>query len=193
VMRGRLFVASDLGVFVTDDYGSTWSKLGSGMPPVVVLDLDLTTPTRQLWAGTHGRSIYVYDLNQLGPADADGDGANNLEDCRPDDPTVFAAPGEVAGLGFGADRVTLSWSSAAFAAGPATEHQVVRGLVAGLPVGDASEACILTGALGSSTTDADLPPSGAAFWYLVRGRNDCGIGTYGSTSGGIPRVSAACP
>jgi photosystem II stability/assembly factor-like uncharacterized protein len=192
-MRGRLFVASDLGVFVTDDYGRSWSALGTGIPPVVVLDLDLIPSSRQLFAGTHGRSIYVYDLNQLGPADADGDGRENLADCRPDDSTVFAAPGEVSGLAFDSDPMTLSWSSAQPSAGTATEHQVLRGLVSGLPVGGGSESCIAAGTLASSLADPTVPPAGAGFWYLVRARNVCGTGTYGSTSEGAPRLGTACP
>jgi hypothetical protein len=70
-MRGRLFVCSDLGVHVTDNYGQSWSMLGTGMPSVVVTDLDLIESSRQLFAGTYGRSIYVYALNQLGPAGRD--------------------------------------------------------------------------------------------------------------------------
>ena len=118
-MRGRLFVCSDLGVYVTDNYGVSWSPLGSGMPLVVVHDLDLIDASRQLFAGTHARSMYIYDLNQLGPADADGDGRDNLADCKPDDPGVFAAPGEVSGLVLDGDRSTLSWDSAAPLAGSA--------------------------------------------------------------------------
>jgi photosystem II stability/assembly factor-like uncharacterized protein len=192
-MRGRLYVCSDLGVYVTDDYGQSWSALGSGMPAIVVLDLDLIASSRQLFAATHGRSMYVYDLNQLGPADADGDGSDNLADCRPDDPTVFASPGEVTGLMFGSDHVTLTWSSAAPTAGSATEHQVLRGLVSQLPVGGASDSCIVAGTLASSVEDAGFPPADAGFWYLVRARNVCGTGTYGAASGGNLRVGTACP
>jgi photosystem II stability/assembly factor-like uncharacterized protein len=192
-MKGRLFVCSDLGVYVTDDYGQSWSRLGTGMPTVVVTDLDLIESSRQLFAGTYGRSIYVYELNQLGPADADGDGRDNLADCRPDDPTVFASPGEISGLVFGADHVTLSWDSAAPTAGSATQHQVLRGLVTELPVGGASDACLVAGTLASSFVDDAAPPADAAFWYLVRARNICGTGSYGVTSGGSPRLGTACP
>jgi photosystem II stability/assembly factor-like uncharacterized protein len=192
-MRGRLFVCSDSGVYVTDDYGQSWSALGTGLPPVVVLDLDLVHASRQLFAGTHGRSMYLYDLNQLGPADADGDGSDNLADCRPDDAAVFAVPGEVSGLSIGSDRQTVSWDSAAPAAGSATEHQVLRGLIAGLPVGGPTDACIVAGTTAASAVDADVPPADAGFWYLVRARNVCGTGSYGSTSAGGPRVGTACP
>ena len=46
---------------------------------------------------------------------------------------------------------------------------------------------------GTSTTDAFKPPIGGASWYLVRGRNSCGGGTWGVTSSGAPRVSGTCP
>lgn len=192
-MRGRLFVCSDLGVYVTGDYGLSWSALGSGMPGVVVHDLDLVNATRQLFAGTHARSMYVYDLSQLGPADADGDGADNLTDCAPDDPGAFAPPSGVGGVLFDGDRITLAWESAAAAAGPGTEHQVLRGLVAELPVGSgASETCIVPGTPAATATDTDQPAAGEAFWYLVRARNVCDIGTYGVTSAAAPRPGLAC-
>jgi hypothetical protein len=70
---------------------------------------------------------------------------------------------------------------------------VLRGLVAELPVGGASDSCIVVGTPAASVTDADLPPGGAAFWYLVRAKNACGTGSYGSTSGGAPRIGTACP
>jgi hypothetical protein len=192
-MRGRLYVCSDAGVYVTDNYGASWSALGSGLPPVVVLDLDLIDTTRQLFAGTHGRSMYLYELGQLGPADADGDGSDNLADCRPEDPSVFSAPGEVAGLSFGADRVTLSWSPAQPSAGSSTLHQVLRGSVADLPVGAPSEACLVSGTAGASVSDPVLPADGTAFWYLVRAINACGTGTYGAAGNGTPRAGTACP
>jgi len=192
--RGRLFVCSDLGVHVSDDFGRRWSDLGSGLPGVVVHDLDLVTSSRELFAGTHARGMYRYDLSQLGPADADGDGADNLHDCDPNDPGVFAAPGEVTGLAFASDRVTLSWASAAPAAGTATTHQVLRGSVSGLPVsGGATESCLSPGTAAASFVDAAMPPPGAGFWYLVRAVNACGQGGYGTTSGGQSRTSATCP
>jgi photosystem II stability/assembly factor-like uncharacterized protein len=58
-----LYVASDVGVFVTYDTGASWTPLGSsGLPPAVVSDLALHAPTRTLYAGTHGRSMYSYAL-----------------------------------------------------------------------------------------------------------------------------------
>ncbi len=192
--RGRLFVCSDLGVHVSSDLGRSWSWLGTGMPRVVVHDLDLMHSTRELFAGTHGRSMYRYDLGQLGPADYDGDGADNLADCAAEDPGAFAVPAEVAGLELMADRVTIRWDSAAPAAGTGTLHQVLRGAIDALPpAGGAAEVCLAAGTPLTSQADTAIPPIGSGFWYLVRGVNACGAGSYGAGSNGQPRASDACP
>src|SRR5262249_7585021 len=95
--------------------------------------------------------------------------------------TPILVPGEVTGLAFQADKQTLVWNAAG-GAGPGTVHDVPRGLVSQLPVGSgAGESCLAT-VSGATTTDAAMPPLGAAFWYLVRGRNSCGTGTYGVAS-----------
>jgi photosystem II stability/assembly factor-like uncharacterized protein len=61
----RLFVGSDVGCFYTEDYGASWNMLGTGLPAVPVYDLKLHSPTRILVAGTHGRSMYSFDLTAL--------------------------------------------------------------------------------------------------------------------------------
>jgi photosystem II stability/assembly factor-like uncharacterized protein len=61
----RLFVGSDVGCFYTEDYGASWDMLGTGLPAVPVYDLKLHNPTRTLVAGTHGRSMYAFDLTTL--------------------------------------------------------------------------------------------------------------------------------
>lgn len=57
----------------------------------------------------------------------------------------------------------------------------------------ASETCLASALAGTSKTDSVKPPVGAAFWYLVRGRNSCGSGPYGFASNGTPEVTGACP
>ncbi len=128
------------------------------------------------------------------PLDRDGDGAPNGADCAPDDAGARAIPGEVAGLRIGGDKVTISWDSAAPAAGPGTIHDVARGLVAQLPVGSGSaETCLARGIAASVASDSATPAPGSGHWYLVRGRNVCGAGTYGLGEGGAPRATATCP
>lgn len=59
-----LYVATDMGVYVTYDGGNEWNMLGSNLPNVVVNDLVYHQPTNKLIAGTYGRSMYSYDLEQ---------------------------------------------------------------------------------------------------------------------------------
>ncbi len=59
-----LIVATDMGVFITYDGGDEWIILGDNLPNVVVNDLVWHQPTNKLIAGTFGRSMYSYDLEQ---------------------------------------------------------------------------------------------------------------------------------
>ena len=87
--------------------------------------------------------------------------------------------------------MTLSWTPVS---GSGVVHDVLRGEVAELPVGmGASETCVASGVGGNSTTDTDSPALGSVFWYVVRGAGPCAVGTYGFSSLGIERESAACP
>jgi hypothetical protein len=81
----------------------------------------------------------------------------------------------------------------------APASSVLRGRANGLPVGSAcaGERCLLDNAVAAFETDADIPTSGDALWYLVRGDNACGGGPYGfevvNGAAPQPRVSATCP
>ena len=94
----------------------------------------------------------------------------------------------------GPDAV-LEWNLAA----NATSSDVLRGLVRGLPVGPggAEERCLIHDTVARTLTDADLPSPGDSFWYLIRGENPCGSGTYGfeglNGAPAAPRLSATCP
>jgi hypothetical protein len=59
----RLFVATDLGVYVSEDTGGSWSALGFDLPMTIVTDLELHSPTRTLYAGTYGRSMWAYEID----------------------------------------------------------------------------------------------------------------------------------
>jgi hypothetical protein len=195
--RGRLYAGTDVGVYLSDDGGLVWSVLGSGMPRVVVQDLNLDDPSRTLFAGTHGRSMYTYDLDQLPPADGDGDGVDNNADCALADPGSFASPAEVAALfaakGAG-DSADLAWTSLAATAGPGTLYDVAIGDLALLAsTGTASSTSFACGLASLTTSDASVLGPGSGVYYLVRGRNACGLGSWGRDSQGIERASGACP
>jgi hypothetical protein len=125
--------------------------------------------------------------------DLDGDGVQNASDCAPSDPSAWGVPVEVTGLAIASDDQTLSWESQAVSAGTGTVYDAVRGITSALPVGNAGETCLASGSGTSEVVDGAAPPSGSAFYYLVRAKNACGVGTYGTRTGGTPRTTAACP
>ena len=145
------------------------------------------------------------DLDTVGdacdncPADANDDQANqdfdaagDVCDCAPADATAFAVPGEIGDLELLPGGTSLAWSSDAAASGSGTVYDVLRGSVAELPVGTGpSETCLAPGAAGPPAQDTAAPLPGGSF-YLVRGTNVCGTGTYGSGVAG-ERVSLVCP
>ncbi len=65
---GRLFIGTDFGMYYTENGGESWQLLGDNHPICPVFDIDLNNATRKLVSGTHGRSMYSYDLNQLDQA-----------------------------------------------------------------------------------------------------------------------------
>ena len=82
----------------------------------------------------------------------------------------------------GSSTAVITWNLPAGATG----SDVVRGLVRGLPVSPtgAGETPVVQNLTGSTTqSDATVPAPGAGFWYLVRGANACGKGSWGFESG----------
>ena len=57
-----LYVATDVGVFFSEDDGNTWQMLGSNLPNVPITDLDVDSNSGLLAAATYGRSLYTYQL-----------------------------------------------------------------------------------------------------------------------------------
>jgi len=122
--------------------------------------------------------------------DGDGDGAGDACDCVPGDASAFAVPGEVEDLAFDADAATLRWTGAISASGSGTVHDLRRGLVGDLPFeAGAPGDCVAAGIPGSSSLDPATPASHAVFYYLVRGRDACGPGTFGQSSSGAERIN----
>jgi hypothetical protein len=128
-----------------------------------------------------------------GQEDADSDGAGDVCDCAPGDATAFDTPEETSGLRFEEDKTTLVWASQTAAAGSGTTYDVIRADLSGLPVGSSPEACLEPGSVDASAEDNATTPPRTGSWYLVRGRNNCGLGTYGADTLGNERVSTACP
>jgi hypothetical protein len=132
------------------------------------------------------------------PAAADGTACNDGNNCTVSDActggscsgTTITAPAETQNVSAAADKSTFTWSSVALA----TRYDVVRGSVAALPVGPGGgdESCF-DDLAGPTLVDGSVPAPGAGFWYLSRGENACGNGSYGTQSNGSPRASTTCP
>jgi hypothetical protein len=89
---------------------------------------------------------------------------------------------------------TISWNPEQ----GSTTFGVLRGLVSQLPVGPGGgdEVCLQDQTQATLLADPDVPAEGASFWYLVRGNNQCGAGSYGvAVDSGLPttRLSSTCP
>ena len=139
------------------------------------------------------------------PNKANGSGCDDANACTAIDTctagvcggTGEALPGDVGPVGLDQDGAitTISWSMSA----GSTTSSVLRGRLSDLPVGPGGieETCLEIDVLGSSTTDAEDPGTGEGFWYLIRGGNSCGDGTYGyeweSGATGTQRQSTTCP
>jgi uncharacterized protein (TIGR03437 family) len=57
-LAGTLYLATDMGVFWTNDTGKVWSPFGAGLPNAAVLSLAFQEASRTLRAATHGRSVW---------------------------------------------------------------------------------------------------------------------------------------
>lgn len=83
----RLYLATELGVFASDDAGTTWVPTGLGIPNTIVESLDFQNDDT-LIAFTHGRGAWRASLfvPPTCTADLNGDGATNVLDF-----SVFAS------------------------------------------------------------------------------------------------------
>lgn len=197
-------------MIVWGGYGSNWLDSGGRYDAAQ----QVWTPTNEVGAAAHrdqhtavwtGRQMIVWggegvpgDLYSGGQysvsRDADSDGVIDSCDCRPGDPTAFGIPSEVVGLRWDPDKVTLRWDSDAVNSGPGTGYDFMRGNLAQWPVGaGVAEVCLESPSIDLTGSDSSIPSSGGGFFYLVRGRNGCGVGAYGNTSAGGQRLTSVCP
>ncbi len=120
-------------------------------------------------------------------SDGDQDTIGDACDCSATDPTLWSIPAEVSGPVVrrsmsGPDATELSWLPLAYQAGPATAYDVISGSLAALHSGGAfSSVTCLEDDIPTSgiVSPNDLPAAGDGFWYLVRGENPCGSGSWG--------------
>ncbi len=63
VEPNRLYLGNDVGMYVSFNSGQSWWVLGEGLPILPIGDIEIHPTTRELVAGTYGRSMYKIDLN----------------------------------------------------------------------------------------------------------------------------------
>ncbi len=127
--------------------------------------------------------------------DDDMDLAGNACDCLPMDPQIQSIPGPI--QGFQLDKLSTATRLLWLTAGPTEIYDIARGTRAGLVADGGSDAavCIQSNLAGLQFDDMDPDPlSGEVFYYIIRGQNVCGVGTYGSSSSGMERLpTVPCP
>lgn len=60
-----IFVATDGGVYGTQNAGENWQRVGTNMPFITTYDLEWNEANNELVAGTFGRSIMSYTIDSL--------------------------------------------------------------------------------------------------------------------------------
>ena len=63
--EGFLYVGTDLGVFVSPDFGENWNVLGSGLPITFVHDFVVQIPEKTAVIATHGRGVFKLDIKTV--------------------------------------------------------------------------------------------------------------------------------
>jgi photosystem II stability/assembly factor-like uncharacterized protein len=65
VEPNRLYLGSDVGMYVSFNSGQSWWVLGEGLPVLPIGDIKIHPTTRELVTGTYGRSMYKIDLDLI--------------------------------------------------------------------------------------------------------------------------------
>jgi S1-C subfamily serine protease/photosystem II stability/assembly factor-like uncharacterized protein len=60
-----LYCGTEFGAWVSANAGASWTKLGAGLPTVAVHEFAQPTVANELVAATHGRSVWVLDINAI--------------------------------------------------------------------------------------------------------------------------------
>ncbi|MFW9808618.1 MAG: hypothetical protein ACFFE6_04465 [Candidatus Thorarchaeota archaeon] len=58
-----VYVATEEGVFISEDYGATWANLSLGLDSLQVRSLELSS-NGQLYCGTMGYGMYIYNITE---------------------------------------------------------------------------------------------------------------------------------
>ncbi len=122
--------------------------------------------------------------------DLDQDSFGDACDCAPLDPGSYALPAKVVGLTLsksqlGPDYTQLNWKTLSGQAGSGTKYDAVTGNLSLMtaPNRFSDATCVLSDVSGiSATAYHPAPAPGEAWWFMLRGDNACGAGSYDEDS-----------
>jgi photosystem II stability/assembly factor-like uncharacterized protein len=63
---GTIIAATDVGVFIANNYGNVWSELANGLPNTVTMHLDYNSSQNKLRVATHGRGVWEFSGSIIG-------------------------------------------------------------------------------------------------------------------------------
>jgi hypothetical protein len=61
----KVMVATDLGVYILDENTNTWINQSTGLPNVIITDIDFNSVLNKVYISTFGRGIWETDLDAL--------------------------------------------------------------------------------------------------------------------------------
>jgi hypothetical protein len=67
--QSTYFVGTDIGIFYSQDDGTTWIETNDGLPNTVMMHLDFQPLTNTLRVGTHGRGVYEAYIDAFTPVE----------------------------------------------------------------------------------------------------------------------------
>jgi hypothetical protein len=71
IFPNRLYLGSDVGMYISFNTGQSWEVLGEGLPILPIGDIKIHPTEKFLVAGTYGRSMYKIDLNLVNDVEND--------------------------------------------------------------------------------------------------------------------------
>jgi len=78
-----IFVATEIGVYMTENGGTTWQRLGNDFPFIQCLDLEYNDVHNQLIVGTYGKGLRTFDLAQVMVSSVSATPSNDLFSIAP--------------------------------------------------------------------------------------------------------------
>ena len=170
---------------------------GGGQFGLMTIEDDGVSPVCIAWSGRNAANVEVVAWSRCDaaapPADTDGDGVADAQDCAFADGSTWNRPASVSDLTLdrsGATDVVVSFTSQDGAMGPSTSYDIVEGSLSALRAGMSFSAasCLASGRPSPPYLDTSgLPAPGEGRYVLVRAANACGSGHYGSAVSTDPR------